>query len=165
MDKSPAQKIYEFGEFRLDPRHKMLYRRDDEIPLVPKAVETLLALVDRRGEIVGKDELLEIVGPDAVVEEANLYLYLSILRKTLGKHKNGRPYIETLRRRGYRFNGEVHLIETSSDGHYAGVLDDPNKAESEIRTQSGRIYLLKDWDRNKPESTTGARLGSASPAL
>ena len=55
--------------------------------MVPKAVETLLALIERRGKIVSKDELLEAVWPDTVVEESNLFLYLSVLRKTLGTQK------------------------------------------------------------------------------
>jgi DNA-binding winged helix-turn-helix (wHTH) protein len=94
----------------------MLYHQGGEIPLVPKAVETLLVLIERRGNIVRKNELLEAVWPDAIVEESNLFLYLSLLRKTLGKHKDGSPYVETLRRRGYRFNGNVNLVVESKDG-------------------------------------------------
>jgi DNA-binding winged-HTH domains len=60
--------------------------------MVPKEVKTLLALIERRGKIVNKEELLEAVWPDTVVEESNLFLYLSHLRKTLG---DGGPYVET----------------------------------------------------------------------
>lgn len=109
MDKSAEQRVYEFDDFRLDAGHLMLYRDGAEISLVPKAVRTLLVLVERRGEIISKEELIGAVWPDTVVEESNLFSYLTQLRKTLGDQKNGHPYIETLRRRGYRFNGDVRL--------------------------------------------------------
>ena len=102
--------VYEFGDFRLDAGHLMLYQKDKELSLAPKAVETLIALVERRGEIMSKDELLETVWPDAIVEESNLFVYLSVLRKTLGTQENGDPWVETRRRRGYRFTGEVRLV-------------------------------------------------------
>jgi len=119
MDKSPKQRVYEFGEFRLDAEHLMLSRGPNELSLAPKAVETLLALVERRGQIVSKDELLEAVWPDAIVEESNLFLYLSVLRKTLGEQSNGNPWVETLRRRGYRFTGAVKILPQPSNGNGA----------------------------------------------
>ncbi len=114
MDKSPVQKIYEFEDFRFDAEHLMLYRRGESIPLAPKAAETLLVFIERRGQILSKEELIKQIWPDAFVEESNLYLYLSVLRKTLGNQKSGTPYLETLRRRGYRFNGTVQLISDGS---------------------------------------------------
>ena len=109
MDNSSGQKVYQFGDFRLNCGDRMLYREDDEINLSPKAIETLIALVDRSGQIVSKDELISAVWPDTAVEESNLFLYLSLLRKTLGTDEHGKPWIETLRRRGYRFSGDVQL--------------------------------------------------------
>ena len=114
MDNPPVQKIYEFEDFRFDAEHLMLYRRGEAIPLAPKAAETLLVLIERRGQILSKEELIEQIWPDAFVEESNLYLYLSVLRKTLGNQKSGTPYLETLRRRGYRFTGTVQLISDGS---------------------------------------------------
>ena len=102
--------IYEFEDFRLDAAHLMLYRGDEEISLAPKAAQTLLTLIERRGEILGKDELMETIWKDSIVEEANLTQYIHVLRKTLGTSANGRPLIETLRRRGYRFNGDVRCV-------------------------------------------------------
>ncbi|HSI87911.1 MAG TPA: winged helix-turn-helix domain-containing protein [Pyrinomonadaceae bacterium] len=117
MDKPSRQKSYEFADFRVDADNRMLYRRGKEIQLAPKAVETLLALIERRGEIVSKGTLIDAVWPETVVEESNLFLYLSVLRKTLGKQTNGDQWIETLRRRGYRFNGDIRLIETPAEGN------------------------------------------------
>src|SRR6266508_1972029 len=114
MDNPPVQKIYEFEDFRFDAEHLMLYRRGEPIPLAPKAAETLLIFIERRGQILSKEELIEQIWPGAFVEESNLYLYLSVLRKTLGNQKSGTPYLETLRRRGYRFDGSVQLISDGS---------------------------------------------------
>ena len=125
MENGSEHRVYEFDDFRIDVAHLMLYHRGAEIPMVPKAVKTLLALIERRGKIVTKDELLEAVWPDTVVEESNLFLYLSHLRKTLGTQKGGRPYVETLRRRGYRFNGEVHLVEEAVEDKAAVQVIEP----------------------------------------
>ena len=165
MDIAAEHKVYEFDDYRIDVDHLMLSHQGSEIPLVPKAVETLVALIEHRGKIVSKDELLEAVWPDTVVEESNLFLYLSLLRKTLGTHKDGSPYVETLRRRGYRFNGDVHLIEEEiEDKQYAGVVENHGQSRTNIQSQSGRLYVVKDWER-KTESREASHTSSAVPAL
>jgi DNA-binding winged helix-turn-helix (wHTH) protein len=98
-------KIYIFEDYRLDALRLMLYLGEKEIPLPPKAIETLLILVENHGAIVSKDELIERLWTDTIVEDSNLTHYLYVLRKTLGKTVDGRDFIETFRRRGYRFNG------------------------------------------------------------
>src|SRR5436190_10605700 len=91
----------------------MLYRADVEVQLAPKAIETLLALVENRGTIISKDALMNAIWTDSIVEESNLEQYLHVLRKTLGSRHDGTPFIETLRRRGYRFNGDVEVIKAA----------------------------------------------------
>ncbi len=104
--KSYNSAIYEFEDFCLDAAHLMLSRcSGEEISLAPKVVETLLALVERGGEIVSKDELMNRLWANSFVEESNLNQNIYILRKTLGETAEDKPMIETLRRRGYRFNG------------------------------------------------------------
>ena len=110
MVKPPVSVIYEFEDFRFDVAHLMLYRGDEEISLAPKAAQTLLTLIERRGEILGKDELMETIWNGSIVEEGNLTQYIHRLRKTLGTSADGKPLIETLRRRGYRFNGDVRCV-------------------------------------------------------
>lgn len=102
----PAEReFYEFGPFRLDASRRVLLRDGEPMAgLTPKVVETLAALVRRGGDIVAKDELMEAVWPDAHVEESNLTSNISLLRKALGAAADGRPYIETFPKRGYRFN-------------------------------------------------------------
>ncbi|HQU85067.1 MAG TPA: winged helix-turn-helix domain-containing protein, partial [Pyrinomonadaceae bacterium] len=106
---SSDKTIYIFENYRLDVSRKMLYRDGEELSLPPKAVETLFALLKKSGEIVNKDDLIGEIWTDTIVEESNLAHYLHLLRKTFGNREDGKPYIETLRRRGYRFNpvGEV----------------------------------------------------------
>ena len=163
MDIAAEHKVYGFDDFRIDVAHLMLYHGGNEIPLAPKAVETLLALIERRGKIVSKDELLEAVWPDTVVEESNLFLYLSLLRKTLGTHRDGRPYVETLRRRGYRFNGEVHLVEEAvQDKNYGLTVDEFEQRRANIQSQPARVHVVKNWKRN---STGSGKISSASSAL
>lgn len=105
----------EFDRFRLDPARLMLYENGQPLALAPKVIETLLALVERRGEVVGKDELMNRLWPDSFVEEANLTQNIYLLRKTLGDGSDGKPLIETFRRRGYRFNGEIKMPTDASD--------------------------------------------------
>ncbi len=160
-------KIYEFEDFRLDAAHLILRRAAEEISLTPKAVETLLALVERRGEVVGKDELMEKIWSDAVVEESNLSQYLHILRKNLGNRSDGKPFIETLRRRGYRFNGEVRVSEnkfsTQKNGNTAEkenifLLDKTGESRSTNPTRSyrverrGNVLALADWTESVKDS-------------
>ncbi|MCW5978164.1 MAG: winged helix-turn-helix domain-containing protein [Bryobacteraceae bacterium] len=101
----PLGAVYRFGPFRYDAAQRLLFRNDELIPLVPKAIDTLHALLERRGEVVGKAELMKAVWPDAVVEEVGLARNISLLRKALGD--DGEAYIETIPKRGYRFTAQV----------------------------------------------------------
>jgi len=102
----------EFGPFRLDAAKRVLWREGRIVPLPPKALDLLVALAEQRGDVVTKDDLMKRVWPDTFVEEANLSVNVSALRKALGEQANGRPYIETVSRRGYRFAA----LETPTDG-------------------------------------------------
>lgn len=104
----------------------MLYRKKETISLAPKVVETLLALIERRGEIVSKRELMKRLWADSFVEDSNLTQNIYLLRKTLGKGTDGRELIETFRRRGYRFTGEIKKRTAS------GEIE--NESRSEILT-------------------------------
>ena len=99
--------FYEFGSFRMDAAEQRLWRGGDEILLTPKAFSLLLALVERSGQTLLKEDLMEAVWPDAVVEENNLADNVSLLRQTLGDDAREPRYIKTVPRRGYRFVAEV----------------------------------------------------------
>lgn len=100
------QKIYTFGKFRIDAIEKCLFESSKIISITPKAFDCLLLLVENRGHILSKEEILETVWQGAFVEENNLAQNISILRKIIGE-----DLIETVPRRGYRFVGNVNLAD------------------------------------------------------
>jgi eukaryotic-like serine/threonine-protein kinase len=108
---SPANHFYDFGPFRIDRVERVLIRDGQPMTLTPKAFDLLLALVERCGHVVEKEELMRVVWPETVVEESNLTHHISVLRKVLGESAGDRPYIETIPRRGYRFLAEVERVE------------------------------------------------------
>src|SRR5205085_5684476 len=109
-------RIYEFGRFRLDRAERTLRRGGEPVSLTPKVFGILLALVENSGRVVEKDELMRQVWPDSFVEEGNLTQNISLLRKALGETSDGKPFIETVARRGYRFAASVRQ---SADGEAA----------------------------------------------
>lgn len=113
------QHRYSFGAFLLDPVEKVLLRDNLPVHLPLKAFETLLALVENEGHIVGKPELLRRVWPDTFVEEATLAQNIFTLRKTLANGGGGKEYIETVPKRGYRFVTPVRILETAVGGEAA----------------------------------------------
>ncbi len=93
--------IYEFGPFLLEPQRRRLSRDGETLPLAAPEFELLLLLVRNRGRVVEKREIMEAVWPDAAVEENNLTVRMSSLRRALGETKGHHPYIQTVTGRGY----------------------------------------------------------------
>jgi DNA-binding winged helix-turn-helix (wHTH) protein len=108
---------YLFGPFRIDPTERVLRRNGDLVPLTPKVFEMLLALVESRGRVVRK---LDRLWPDVFVEEANLNVNMSILRRALGGERK-HQYIETISKRGYRFVASVRELEKPRAGVGTGL--------------------------------------------
>jgi eukaryotic-like serine/threonine-protein kinase len=104
----PEDVIWEFGPFRLDTAQRLLFRNGDLVPLSRKAVEILVLLVEHEGQLVEKEQLMRTVWPDAFVEESNVAVHISQLRKSLGADDGFR--IDTVPRRGYRFVGAVQAV-------------------------------------------------------
>ena len=105
------RELYEFGTFRLDVAERLLSRAGERVPLPEKAFDTLCVLVRRGNHLVRKDELLNEVWPDAIVEENNLDKNISLLRQVLGERNEKGKFIETVRGHGFRFVPEVRQIE------------------------------------------------------
>lgn len=104
--KAPPRQ-YEFGPFRLDVAKRLLHKEGQPVALTPRLFETLLVLVENNGRLVEKDELMTRLWPDTVVEEANLTVNVSALRKALGESTKEHRYIVTFPGRGYRFVADV----------------------------------------------------------
>ena len=94
---------FEFGDFVLVPKERLLQCGGEPVPLTAKAFDLLVALVRRSGHLVTKDELFEEVWPNTFVQETNLTVNISALRKALERGSNGNGIIQTVSGRGYRF--------------------------------------------------------------
>jgi TolB-like protein/DNA-binding winged helix-turn-helix (wHTH) protein/Tfp pilus assembly protein PilF len=104
---SLPEQLFEFGSFRLDPVRRVLWLNSEPLDLPPKAIETLVVLVQHHGQLVEKDELMKAVWPDSFVGDANIAVHISNLRKLFEERGNGERFIETVPRRGYRFVAPV----------------------------------------------------------
>lgn len=102
-----SARLYEFGPFRLDAAKGVLLRDQEVVSLTPRLIEMLLAFVENSQRLIEKDELMKLLWPDSIVEEANLTVNISALRKALGQRANENRYIVTVPGRGYRFVAEV----------------------------------------------------------
>src|SRR6516164_3264860 len=102
---------YILGPFRLDAETDTLLRGGEHVSLGHRAVSLLRVLVERRGIPVSKDTLMEAAWAGLTVEEANLAVQISALRRVLGEEPGGENWIETLPRRGYRYVGAASVPE------------------------------------------------------
>src|SRR4029077_1742201 len=102
----------EFGRFRLLPHRRELRADGVAVELGSRAFDVLMVLVGARGGLVTEDEILRRVWPDTVVEENNLVVQISTLRKALGED---RDLIRTVSGRGYRFVAEIHNSAAASE--------------------------------------------------
>lgn len=123
------QTVYRFGNAQLRPDERLLLVEGKQTPIGPRAFDLLIALVERRDRIVPKSELLDRVWPGLVVEENNLEVHVSSLRKVLG-----RSSIATVPGRGYRFTA---VMADQPDGSYtpSGAPQLPAAAANDAQTR------------------------------
>jgi DNA-binding winged helix-turn-helix (wHTH) protein/TolB-like protein len=150
--------LYEFEKFRFDPENHLLSRDGVPASLTPKAFEILLILVQNGSRLTTKEELMSKVWPDSFVEEANLTVNISALRKVLGEADDFRQYIETVPKKGYRFIARVRLVENlqSLDAPARETLavdsvseheQESDRAERAITDPTQTIPKRKIWSR------------------
>src|SRR5580692_10892624 len=120
---------YSFGRFELYPSEHLLVRDGQAIPLAPKAFDLLFALVSNHGRLLTRETLMKTIWPDSFVEETNLTVNISLLRKALGEMPGGRPWIATIPRRGYRFDGPVIVQGVCNSAIQPAILP-PVRAET-----------------------------------
>src|SRR5687768_6763571 len=99
---------YSFGDLEVDPDRRLLLRAGEVVPLKAKTFDLLLTLVENRGAVLTKNELLDKVWENQFVEENNLTVHVAALRKALGETKNENRYIVTVPGKGYRFVAELN---------------------------------------------------------
>lgn len=133
-----ADKIYEFGEWRLDPPEHLLLHNGSAVPLGPKVFDTLLVLVENAGHLVTKDEFMNRVWPDSFVEDLALTQNISQLRKVLGSGEA--PVIETVPKRRYRLVVPVMVRERTQPPELAAPVKLPGTRDR-LRL-SRAVYVL-----------------------
>jgi len=107
-----TERFYECGPFRLEPCEHRLTRNGSPVPLAPKAFELLVFLVQNQGRLVTKDQIMQAVWPGSFVEDANLTVSISVLRRALGEKDGDLRYIETVPKKGYRFTASVKEVRS-----------------------------------------------------
>lgn len=118
--------IYDLGPLRLDAGTKVLLRAGAPLALGPRAIAVLKVLVERHPEYVPKAAILDAAWPDAAVEESNLAVQISTIRKALAQVPGGEDWVETLPRRGYRFVGPVARVRTAGSESPSAPLESGN---------------------------------------
>jgi tetratricopeptide (TPR) repeat protein/DNA-binding winged helix-turn-helix (wHTH) protein len=101
---------YEFGPYRVDPAERLFHCNHREMALTPKAFDTLLLLLEHSGHLIEKDQFMQRLWPDSVVEEVNLAHHISQLRKVFEENTPGEQFIQTVPTRGYRFVAPVTRV-------------------------------------------------------
>lgn len=129
-----------FGPYQVDPRTWSLSRGGDPVDLSPRLVEILAAIVEKNGEIVTKDELLDRFWPGVNISENTLTRAVADIRKALGEQASEPQYIQTLARRGFRFISDSSVERSAPE-------DDPFQAWVQ-----GKLAL----DSLNPEKLSGA---------
>src|SRR5713101_8416046 len=138
------QVLYEFGNFRCNPREHLLLCDGKPVSLSPKSFEILVALLQNNGRLLTKDELMQQVWPDSFVEEANLTVNISALRKVLGETPDGLQYIQTIPKCGYRFVAPVR--ERQDDGKPVPVVQTEAEPEAS-RLEVPTALVASAWSR------------------
>lgn len=150
-----ADRVYEFSGYELDLYEGSLMRDGNKLALPPRTIQVLQLLIERKGEIVTKEEFFHTVWNGSFVEDNNLTVAITQLRKALGDNAKKAKFIETLPRRGYRFIADVTARESQSskngwhisngrsaaEGIVAAVIAHENlKLANDARPSSKRLY-------------------------
>ena len=115
MSGAAVHRKLRFGPFELSIGERLLRRDGQELPLGGRALDILIYLGDRPGEVIAKQELIDHVWSDVIVEEGSLRVHVAAIRKALGDGQFGNRYIATIKARGYSFVGTVVRLAGSTE--------------------------------------------------
>jgi DNA-binding winged helix-turn-helix (wHTH) protein len=135
--------VLSFGPFSLLVGSRLLKRADKTIPLGGRALDVLIALTERAGEVVSYSDLISVAWPSATVDEANLRVQIAALRKALAEDKGGR-YISNVAGRGYCFVAPVSYVTgplTVAEGK--GDEERPRKLPPQLTRMVGRTEAIR----------------------
>ena len=117
MIRAAGAAVFEFGGFRLEPQRRLLSRDGEPVVVTDKAFDALAYLVEHAGQLVTKDDLMRALWPDVIVEENNLYVVISTLRRALKDESTAQRLIATVAGRGYQFVADVQIGAISAENH------------------------------------------------
>ncbi len=147
---------YRFGPFQLDTTRRLLWREGESVSLTPKALDLLCVLVEDRGRLIEKEDLIRRVWQDAIIEESNLSVTISMLRKALGETHQEHRYIMTHSGRGYSFVAEVEgtdgngrVSANGSEGEARGMTIEPTGGALSLESA---FYIERETDREFREA-------------
>ena len=156
MDVKPSRVLH-FPPFRLDPDNALLWRGTTEVRLTPKAFAVLHCLVERHGQLVTKDALLERVWPGTVVGDAVLKVCVREIRKALGDQAGAPRFVATAHRRGYRFIADVTDVDRKTGDEIEALADGRRPKSTSVAASSTAARLIS---LAGTASSTGSRRGS-----
>jgi TolB-like protein/Tfp pilus assembly protein PilF len=136
--------FYEFDSFRLDVIRRLLWRNGTQVPLTPKAFDLMLALVQHHGAVLEKAEIMRLLWPNLAVEENNLTVIISSLRKALSESPEEHKYVVTIPKRGYCFVAQVNEVwGTKAGANAANVSADKSKSSEAGEEWTQHISHIK----------------------
>src|SRR3954447_19499182 len=127
-----------FGPFAFDPENRLLWRDGTDVALPPRVLGVLELLIERAGEVVARQDLLDRVWKDAFVTDTSLAEAVSFLRQALGDDPQSPRYIQTVHRRGYRFLIAPTPVPPESDQGQTGVKPGSDQGQTGVRPGSDR---------------------------
>ncbi len=153
----PAERTFSFGSFRLLASRRLLLDGETPVRLGSRALEILIALVERPGELVGKEELITRVWPGIHVVEGNLKFQVAALRRALGDGRDGRRYLETSPGQGYRFVAPVTVGDDAAPSAPAPAASTyKHNLPARLTHLIGRADLIASFvDLSLPRTSSG----------
>lgn len=140
---SKSERTYLFGPFRLSASKRTLFEGDRVVRLGSKAIEILIALVEHAGELVGKNQLVELAWPDTHVVDANLTVQVAALRRALGEDETANQYIVNSPGRGYRFVAPIRILDEEQPAEDDPAARQAHNLPAQIVRLVGRNDVLE----------------------
>lgn len=154
--------MYSFADFLLDTNSRKLFHKNEVINISARAYEILLLLIKNQGEVVTKETLLQEIWADSYVEESNLAVHISALRRNLGEKRGERKFIETVSGRGYCFVKSVKIVKKTSSKLIRSFELDSTNDSSELTLAVLPFNFQNNEDEYLADGITESLIGNLS---